>query len=92
VKYPLNTTYPACDKKTEERYRNQATGIGSTRAASERTGRNRAEAVINAAPAAQRACADDSYPAPTMPAPGSTEIDKPALYPFVTASVQGRIL
>ena len=50
--------------ETARRFRNQGTGIGQTRSASERTGARRSQAVIDAAPAAQRAVADRSYPAP----------------------------
>ena len=47
-----------------KRYRNQATGIGQTRSASECTGRVRSQAVIDAAPPAQLKVKDRSYPAP----------------------------
>lgn len=47
-----------------QRFRAQATGIGSTRAASEWTGRNRAQRVIDCAPPEQRKHAS-GYPAPT---------------------------
>jgi len=46
------------------RFRDQCTGIGQTRAASERTGHYRAQAVIDSAPAAQRPFAV-GYPEPT---------------------------
>ncbi len=48
-----------------DRFRNQATGIGQTRSASECTGAIRAQHAINDAPNAQRKVADPSYPAPT---------------------------
>ncbi len=47
-----------------QRYRNQATGIGQTRSASERTGACRSQCVIDAAPPAQLRVKDRSYPAP----------------------------
>lgn len=47
-----------------QRYRNQATGIGQTRSASERTGACRSACVIDAAPPAQLKVRDRSYPAP----------------------------
>jgi hypothetical protein len=47
-----------------KRYRNQATGIGQTRSASERTGACRSQCVIDAAPPAQLRVKDRSYPAP----------------------------
>ena len=47
-------------------FRAAATGVGQSLGASALTGDRRAQQVINAAPAAQRACADPSYPAPTM--------------------------
>ena len=40
--------------------------MGQALGASALTGDARAQRVINAAPAEQRACADPSYPAPTM--------------------------
>jgi hypothetical protein len=46
------------------RFRDQATGIGQTRAASERTGHRRSQAVIDCAPAEQRKFAV-GYPTPT---------------------------
>jgi len=52
--------------ESARRFRNQGTGIGQTRSASERTGAYRSQAVIATAPAAQRACADRSYPAPML--------------------------
>ena len=50
--------------ESAKRFRNQGTGIGSTRSASERTGARRSQAVIDAAPAAQLKVKDRSYPAP----------------------------
>lgn len=47
-----------------QRFRAQATGIGQTRQASERTGLARSQCVIDCAPAKQRAHAI-GYPAPT---------------------------
>jgi hypothetical protein len=47
-----------------KRYRNQATGIGQTRSASEATGARRSQCVIDAAPPAQLRVKDRSYPAP----------------------------
>ena len=55
--------------ESARRFRNQGTGIGQTRGASERTGDRRSQAVIDAAPPAQRRVADRSYPAP-LPAGG----------------------
>lgn len=52
------------EQATQRRYRNQATGIGQTRAASERTGATRAQVAIDCAPPAQLAVADRSYPQP----------------------------
>ena len=46
------------------RFRDQCTGIGQTRAASERTGHARSQCVIDCAPAEQRKFAV-GYPAPT---------------------------
>lgn len=46
------------------RFRDQCTGIGQTRAASERTGHNRAQRVIDCAPTEQRPLAV-GYPTPT---------------------------
>lgn len=46
------------------RFRDQCTGIGQTRAASERTGHRRSQAVIDCAPAEQRKFAV-GYPTPT---------------------------
>ena len=51
--------------ESAKRFRNQGTGIGSTRSASERTGARRSQAVIDAAPAAQLKVKDRSYPAPS---------------------------
>jgi hypothetical protein len=51
------------DEKAKQ-FRNQATGIGQTRRASEQTGAVRAQRAINAAPPSQLVCADRSYPAP----------------------------
>jgi hypothetical protein len=66
-----STTYPATsrDPETERRFRNQATGIGQTRAASESSGAARSQRVADAIPADMRACADDSYPAPIPDGP-----------------------
>lgn len=67
---PSSTFNPALvSDETARRFRNQGSGIGSTRSASERTGARRAQAVIDAASPAQRAVADRSYPAP-LPADG----------------------
>lgn len=46
------------------RFRDQCTGIGQTRAASERTGHARSQCVIDCAPAEQRKFAV-GYPTPT---------------------------
>lgn len=46
------------------RFRDQCTGIGQTRAASERTGHRRSQAVIDCAPPEQRKFAV-GYPTPT---------------------------
>lgn len=48
----------------EARFRDQCTGIGQTRQASERTGHARSQRVIDSAPADQRRFAV-GYPAPT---------------------------
>ena len=63
---PSSSTFPPAlvSDESARRFRNQGTGIGSTRSASERTGARRSQAVIDAAPAAQRQVADRSYPAP----------------------------
>ena len=53
-----------CKHPDPQRFRAQATGIGSTREASEWTGRNRAQRVIDSAPPEQRKHAS-GYPAPT---------------------------
>lgn len=53
-----------CNVPDPVRFRAQCTGIGSTRSASEWSGRSRSQRVIDAAPAAQRALAV-GYPAPT---------------------------
>lgn len=58
-----------------QRFRNQCTGIGQTRQASERTGARRSQAVIDCAPPEQRKLAV-GYPEPTpeeyaMAAPGN---------------------
>lgn len=67
---PSSTFNPALvSDETARRFRNQGSGIGSTRSASERTGARRSQAVIDAAPPAQRRVADRSYPAP-LPADG----------------------
>lgn len=61
----MNTTHD--DFSTEEyqrKFRNQATGIGQTRSASEGTGARRSQCVIDAAPAEQRKSAV-GYPVPT---------------------------
>jgi hypothetical protein len=57
------------------RFRDQCTGIGQTRQASERTGHNRSQRVIDCAPAEQRKFAV-GYPTPTpeeytMASPGT---------------------
>ena len=61
------TTRPATfsEPETARRMRNQATGIGQTRSASEMTGARRSQAVIDCAPRAQLKDRDDSYPAPS---------------------------
>lgn len=48
----------------QARFRNQATGVGQTRAASERTGQARSQCVIDCAPKDQVKFAI-GYPAPT---------------------------
>lgn len=65
----IATTRPGCTREEEQQFRNQATGIGQTRSASERTGAMRSQRVIDAAPPAQRRVADDSYPDPIPDAP-----------------------
>lgn len=63
---PSSTFNPALvSDESARRFRNQGAGIGQTRDASECTGARRSQAVIDAAPAAQRRVADRSYPAPT---------------------------
>lgn len=63
---PSSTFNPALvSDESARRFRNQGSGIGSTRSASEGTGARRSQAVIDAAPAAQRRVADRSYPAPS---------------------------
>ena len=63
---PTSTFDPSLESdENAKRFRNQATGIGQTRSASERTGRCRSQEVIDCAPPAQRKVADRSYPAPT---------------------------
>lgn len=47
------------------RFRDQATGVGQTRKASEQTGARRSQCVIDEAPKSQLKCADPSYPAPS---------------------------
>lgn len=64
----MKTPYPASDNvmntaASAQRFRNQATGIGSTLAASERTGANRSRRVIDCAPVEQAKLAQ-GYPAP----------------------------
>lgn len=49
------------DEAAEQRFRNQATGIGSTRKASEQTGAMRSQVVADNMPEAQAKCAD-GYP------------------------------
>ncbi len=50
----------------EARFRDQCTGIGQSRMASERTGHRRSQEVIDAAPAKQRKfAAACGYPTPT---------------------------
>jgi hypothetical protein len=68
MKAPNDRTFSGSlvSDESAKRFRNQGTGIGQTRSASERTGAYRSQAVIDAAPAAQRACADRSYPAPMV--------------------------
>lgn len=68
MKTPNDRTFSGSlvSDENARRFRNQGTGIGQTRSASERTGSYRSQAVIDAAPAAQRACADRSYPAPML--------------------------
>ena len=62
---PSSTFNPALmSDESARKFSNQGTGIGQTRSASERTGARRSQAVIDAAPAAQRRVADRSYPAP----------------------------
>lgn len=62
---PSSTFNPALvSDESARRFRNQGSGIGSTRSASERTGARRSQTVIDAAPPAQRRVADRSYPAP----------------------------
>ena len=65
--------------ESARRFRNQGTGIGQTRSASERTGSYRSQAVIDSAPAAQRACADRSYPAPGLGVDAWATVAVPAI-------------
>jgi hypothetical protein len=51
-------------------FRAAATGVGQSLGASALTGDRRAQQAINAAPAAQRAVADPSYPAPNQTTEG----------------------
>lgn len=53
-----------CSIPSPERFRAQCTGVGQTRQNSERTGLNRSQRVIDAAPAQQRKFAV-GYPEPT---------------------------
>lgn len=53
-----------CTIPSAQRFRAQCTGIGQTRAASERTGLRRSQEVIDASPVNQRKDAV-GYPAPT---------------------------
>lgn len=66
MRNPTNSTFPPSVTSTEyaRDFRNQATGIGQALSASRRTGAVRSQLVIDAAPAAQRACRDRSYPTP----------------------------
>lgn len=67
---PSSTFNPSLvSDESAQRFRNRGSGIGQTCSASERTGARRSQAVIDAAPAAQRRVADRSYPAP-LPAGG----------------------
>ena len=67
---PSSTFNPSLvSDENARRFRNQGSGIGQTRSASERTGARRSQAVIDAAPPAQRRVVDRSYPAP-LPAGG----------------------
>ena len=62
---PTSTFSPAyLGNERARRMRNQATGIGQTRAASECTGANRAQKAIDCAPPSQLVVADRSYPRP----------------------------
>ena len=56
------------DAKAKQ-FRNQATGIGQTRLASERTGARRSQCVADAVPSMMRDCMDRSYPAPVAGGP-----------------------
>lgn len=67
------------------RFRNQATGIGQTRQASERTGASRSQRVIDCAPAEQRKFAV-GYPEPT---PGEYAIAAPGTVPRQTTLRRG---
>jgi len=71
MKAPSNRTFNGSlvSDESARRFRNQGTGIGQTRSASERTGAYRSQDVIDAAPAAQRKVADRSYPAPGLGGP-----------------------
>ena len=71
MKAPSNNTFAGSlvSDESARRFRNQGTGIGQTRSASENTGRYRSQCVIDAAPAAQRKVADRSYPAPMIDGP-----------------------
>ena len=73
------TTRPLYSSEEAKEFRNRATGIGQTQKASEMTGARRSQCVSDAAPPSQRACMDDSYPAPL--AGGPTDCSTVALGP-----------
>jgi hypothetical protein len=69
----------------EQRFRNQCTGIGQTRQASEQTGARRSQRVIDCAPAEQRKFAV-GYPTPT---PAEYCLAAPGMVPRQTTLRRG---
>lgn len=63
-------SYGTAGVPSPQDFRAQGTGIGQSRSASLQTGKRRAQRVIDAAPLAQQAVADRSYPAPSSTMPG----------------------
>lgn len=69
----------------QQRFRDQCTGVGQTRLASERTGASRSQRVIDATPAAQRRHAV-GYPTPT---PAEYAMCEPGMLPRQTTLRRG---